>query len=85
MVCGGQTSRFEVAQELLKLTDLSDKVKLTSVTSDYFKEIYFAERPSNERLENRKLKIRGLNLMQDWRIALKEYIDTYYKDYIDTE
>jgi dTDP-4-dehydrorhamnose reductase len=83
MVCGGQTSRYEVAQELLKLTQLENEVKLTSVTSDYFKDIYFAERPPNERLENRKLKIRNLDLMQDWKTALKEYLDMYYEDYLN--
>jgi len=82
MVCGGQTSRLEVATELVSLLNLKDKVKLTPVGSDYFKETYFAERPPCERLINRKLNIRGLNLMRDWRVALREYIDNYYKDYL---
>lgn len=82
MVCGGQTSRLEVATELVRLLDLQDKVKLTPVGSDYYKDTYFAERPPCERLINRKLNIRGLNLMRDWRVALREYIDNYYKDYL---
>jgi dTDP-4-dehydrorhamnose reductase len=83
MVCGGQTSRFEVAGELVKILGLEVKVKLTPVASDYFKDVYFAERPPCERLINRKLNIRKLNLMQDWRVALNEYISTYYKGYLD--
>ena len=83
MVCGGQTSRFEVTQELLKILRLTDKVKLTPVGSDYFKDTYFAERPPCERLVNRKLKIRNINLMRDWKVALKEYIDTYYNGYLE--
>lgn len=83
MVCGGQTSRLEVATELIRLLNLQDKVKLTPVGSDFFKETYFAERPPCERLINRKLNIRGLNMMRDWREALKDYIDNYYKDYLD--
>jgi dTDP-4-dehydrorhamnose reductase len=83
MVCGGQTSRLEVAGELLSLLGLKDKIKITSVKSDYFKEIYFAERPPCERLVNRKLELRKLNLMQDWRVALKQYIDQYYQGYLD--
>lgn len=82
MVCGGQTSRLEVATELIRLLDLKDKVKLTPVGSDYFKETYFAERPPCERLINRKLNIRGLNLMRDWRVALREYLENYYKGYL---
>ena len=82
MVCGGQTSRLEVTQELLNILHLQDKVKVTPVSSDYFKEIYFADRPPCERLENRKLRIRNLNLMRDWKPALNEYLEEYYKDYL---
>lgn len=82
MVCGGQTSRMEVAQELLKLLNLDKSVKITSVASDYFKDVYFAQRPPNERLVNRKLDLRKLNVMQDWRTALKQYIDRYYQGYL---
>ena len=82
MVCGGQTSRLEVAHELLSLLGLSNKIKINVVNSDYFKDIYFAERPPCERLDNRKLKLRNINLMQDWKVALKEYIDLYYTAYL---
>ncbi len=83
MVCGGQTSRIEVAQELLRILGLTEKVKITAVSSDYFKDIYFAQRPPCERLVNRKLNIRNINLMQDWKVALNQYIAAYYKDYLD--
>lgn len=83
MVCGGQTSRLEVAGELLKMLNLQDKVKITTVNSDYFKDVYYAERPPSERLVNRKLALRELNLMQDWKIALKEYLNMYYVGYLD--
>jgi len=83
MVCGGQTSRLEVAGELLQILGLSEKVKITTVSSDYFKDIYFAERPPSERLVNRKLELRQLNLMQDWRVALRQYVDQYYSGYLN--
>ena len=82
LVCKGQTSRMEVAEELLGKLGLTGKVKLTEVNSDYFKEVYFAQRPPCERLVNKKLELRGLNIMRDWRVALHDYIDTYYKDYL---
>lgn len=82
MVCGGQTSRLEVVEELLKILGLQNEVDIVQVTSDYFKDVYFAERPISERLVNRKLDIRGINMMRDWRVALKEYVETYYKNYI---
>lgn len=81
MVCGGQTSRLEVTNELLNILQIQNKVKITPVKSDYFREIYFSERPPNERLINSKLNIRGLNIMPDWKIALKQYIENYYHDY----
>jgi len=83
MVCGGQTSRFEVAEELIRILGLQDKVRIKKVPSAYFKNIYFADRPPNERLINRKLIIRNMNLMRDWRVALKEYIENYYNDYLN--
>jgi len=82
-VCGGQTSRLEVCEVLLDILHLRERIKVTPVNSDFYKDVYFAQRPANERLVNRKLEIRELNLMQDWKIALKEYISQYYKGYLD--
>lgn len=82
MVCGGETGRFEVAAEMVKLLGLSDSVKVTRVSSDHFKKEYFAERPPSERLVNRKLNLRGLNVMRDWRVSLNEYLHDYYADYL---
>lgn len=84
MVCGGETSRLEVATEMIKIMGLKEKVKITSVSSDYFKDIYFAERPPCERLLNKKLNLRNLNTMRDWKIALEQYLITYYKDYLNS-
>jgi dTDP-4-dehydrorhamnose reductase len=83
MVCTGQTSRKEVAQQLLEFLGLNDQVKISLVQSDFFSKEYFAIRPSNERLVNRKLEIRGINTMRDWRVALKEYLENYYQGYLD--
>lgn len=82
LVCKGQTSRMEVAEELVKKLGLTGKIKLTEVTSDYFKDVYFAQRPPCERLVNKKLDLRGLNIMRDWRVALNDYIDTYFTVYL---
>jgi len=82
MVCGGQTSRKEVAEELLRLLSKEKEIKITEVTSDFFKKEYFAQRPPCERLVNKKLDLRGLNIMRDWKVALKEYLEDYYKDFL---
>ncbi len=82
LVCKGQTSRMEVAQELIEQLGLSDKVKLTEVSSEHFKDVYFAQRPPCERLINKKLELRQINIMRDWREALTEYLDIYFKEYL---
>ncbi len=82
MVCDGITGRYEVATELIDILGLNDSVKITPVTSDYWKEEYFADRPPSERLIDRKLNLRGVNIMRDWKICLKEYINDYYQNYL---
>ena len=81
-VCDGQTSRIEVAKELLSVLNIQDKVRINEVNSDFFKEIYYAERPPSERLVNKKLKLRKINLMNDWKSSLKKYIENYYQNYL---
>jgi dTDP-4-dehydrorhamnose reductase len=81
-VCGGQTSRLEVTQELLKVLSMEKSIKINTVTSDHFADEYFADRPASERLWTRKLQIRGIETMRDWKISLKEYIDNYYSGYL---
>jgi dTDP-4-dehydrorhamnose reductase len=82
MVCDGLTSRLEVAQELLKLLNLEEKVKIIEVPSDYFRKDFFAPRPDSERLINKKLDLRGLNRMRDWKTTLREYLENYYQNYL---
>ena len=82
MVCGGLTSRLEVAAELIKLLNLENEITINIVDSDFFKDEYFAARPPCERLINKKLDLRGLNKMRDWKVCLAEYLRDYYKGYL---
>ena len=82
MVCSGLTSRLEVALELINLLGLNHSVKITEVQSDYFSKEYFADRPDCERLINRRLDELGFNIMRNWKVSLKEYINDYYSDYL---
>ncbi len=81
MVCDGITGRYEVAIELVNILGLSDSIKITPVASDYWEKEYFADRPPSERLIDKKLNLRGVNIMRDWKVCLKEYIDEYYQEY----
>ena len=82
MVCEGLTSRLEVAKDLLNILNLSNKISIVEVSSDFYKKEYFSDRPPSERLINKKLELRGLNNMREWRHALKEYLKNYYTDYL---
>ncbi len=82
MVCEGTTSRLEVAHELVLQLGLKDKVKINEVSSQFFKDTYFAPRPDSERLINRKLSLRGMNKMRDWREALADYLNASYRGYL---
>ena len=82
MVCGGFTSRLEVATELVRLLELQDEIKITEVDSNFFAKEYFADRPNCERLVNRRLDDLGLNIMRNWRVVLEEYLHDYYLAYL---
>tara|TARA_B100000989_G_C19508918_1_gene457920 strand:+ start:782 stop:1681 length:900 start_codon:yes stop_codon:yes gene_type:complete len=79
LVCEGETSRLDVAREMLKILKLSDKININEVDSNFFKNEYYAKRPLSERLENRKLNNLNLNVMRNWKICLKEYLNNNYK------
>jgi len=81
LVCQGVTSRLDVAKEMLSILNLDSKIKITEVDSDHFKNEYFATRPASERLVNKKLGLRGLDQMRDWKVCLQEYLSNYYKGY----
>ena len=82
LVCGGLTGRYEVAEEVIKFFKLENEIKLTKVDSKFFHDEYFAPRPDSERLVNAKLDIRGFNIMRDWKICLKDYLESSYSNFL---
>lgn len=82
MVCEGVTSRLEVAHELVETIGMKDRVRINEVDSDFFKAEFFAPRPDSERLLNRKLTLRNMNRMRDWRVALRDYVGSAYSHYL---
>jgi len=84
MVCAGVTSRLEVARYLLHALGIEDSVTITPVRSEHFAAEYFAARPASERLLTKKLDLRGLNIMRDWRTSLDEYVAERYTGYLET-
>ncbi|HUR11417.1 MAG TPA: NAD(P)-dependent oxidoreductase [Flavitalea sp.] len=82
LVCRGETSRLEVAHELIRILGMDDHVNIIEVSSDHFKDVYFADRPPCESLVCKKLESMNMYTMQDWKTALREYLDTYYSEYL---
>ena len=82
LVCGGETSRIEVARELLKCLNRGD-IRINEVGSDFFEKEYFAARPRSERLINYKLNLLDLNLMRNWKDCLAEYVISDFQDMIN--
>ena len=83
MVCQGVTSRFEVAEYMVKALGKEREIAVNPVSSDYFAKEYFAPRPPSERLITKKLDLRGVNVMRDWKVCLDEYLADKYAGYLD--
>ncbi len=76
MVCKGNGTRFDVAKEIVDICNYDVEVK--PVDSSFFSERFFVKRPRSEMLFNQGLENLKINLMRDWRVALREYI---HRDY----
>ena len=85
MVCEGSDTdnRLAITNELLKILNRHEKIKVIPVKESHFQKEYYAKRPPAERLLNRKLNLKGLNIMRPWQICLKEYIEEHYADLIE--
>jgi dTDP-4-dehydrorhamnose reductase len=70
----GRASRFDYVAEIVQQLGLSTPVEM--VDSNAFPRR--ANMPDNEVLDNMQLRLRGLNIMRDWKAALKSYIDLTY-------
>jgi dTDP-4-dehydrorhamnose reductase len=69
-------TRFDVAKEIVAICARDVEVK--PVDSSFFGERFFAPRPRSEMLFNQALEDLGINLMRDWRVALREYLERDY-------
>lgn len=77
MVCEGSGTRFEVAQEIVRICGYKD-VEVKPIDSSFFQKRFWVPRPACEMLKNQGLERLGVNLMRPWRIALEEYIRRDY-------
>lgn len=75
----GNTNRLEIANEVISILEIEKEIEIFGVPSDYFKKLYHAPRPDCECLVNKRLDELGLNIMRNWKIALREYLEVYYR------
>ncbi len=78
MVCKGTGTRFDVAKEIVRLCGYADSVAVKEVDSSFFNERFFVPRPRSEMLFNQRLENMNINLMRQWNVALKEYLQRDY-------
>lgn len=71
VTCNGQCSWFDFAQAVFEETNT--QVKLLPTTSAEFPSP--VKRPSYSVLQNKHLQDQGLDIMPDWRDALRAYLD----------
>ena len=81
MVCEGKGTRFDVAQEILRICHRPDII-LTPVNSEFFESEYFAPRPPSEMMLNTNLRKIGLNFMRHWKATLQEYLENFFPEWI---
>jgi dTDP-4-dehydrorhamnose reductase len=70
----GYPSRYEVACEIVR--NLGSCIKVIPVDSSEFSYLS-AGRANSEMSDNKHLQEIGLDTMRDWKVALKEYIDSW--------
>lgn len=71
LTCEGEASWYEFAKKIFEIKKKSQRVVPCS-SEEY---VTSAKRPSNSRLEKRVLRLRGLDLMPQWEVALKDFLD----------
>ena len=76
MASHGEASFFELATAMVQILDISDKITITKISADEYKEK--AKRPNRAVMKNKRLQEKGLDRMRNWREALGEYLQ---KDY----
>jgi dTDP-4-dehydrorhamnose reductase len=77
-VCGGFSSRYDVAKEIVKSLGYDKMVRVIPVTSDYFSGNFTSNRPVSENLVNERLDRENRNLMRPWKQALRDYLSRDY-------
>lgn len=80
LACNGAATRYDVAAHILRVLG-KDDVELKAVSSDFFKQEYFAPRPSSEEMRNYMLDLRSMNEMPHWKEAIERYLKESFPEH----
>ncbi len=79
MACHGDTSRYEIMTHILTLLG-KDQGVIEPVSSEFFKKDFPVPRANSERMTNKNLKTKNIDLMGYWKDSLKHYIENEWAD-----
>ncbi|MBX4211195.1 MAG: NAD(P)-dependent oxidoreductase [Candidatus Yanofskybacteria bacterium] len=84
MASHGSASFYEVAQLMLTVFGLKNRIEVEEVSPEHFNEK--SKRPQNGTMENKRLAQENLDRMPDWRVSLTEYLrQPYFKNLFSHE
>ena len=78
MASHGKASFSEVAYEILKTLELTQKLKVKTIDSSFFAKKEVAKRPLNAIMSNSRLNNEKLDRQIYWKNSLNEYLSNYY-------
>ncbi len=76
MASFGHASFFEIAEEMVKIFNITDKITIKKIDASGIREK--AARPMIAIMENKRLQAEGLDRMYSWKIVLAEYLARPY-------
>ena len=78
MASHGQTSFYQLTNEIIEILGINDKIKVIRVDSTKFSIKEKATRPLVAIMQNNRLQKEALDFQRNWQISLKEYLNQDY-------
>jgi dTDP-4-dehydrorhamnose reductase len=80
MACEGHASFHELASEIADSLGFNKVIKIKKVSSHVFSANEPGRRPTKAIMNNKRLKLEGLNFQRPWKESLREYLSNEYFD-----
>lgn len=81
MASHDEATFFEIAEACVRALGIGHRIEINPVSADEVSRDEAAARPPRAVMENRRLKVEGLDRQRGWRLALADYLSgTYYTE-----